>query len=255
MAQASNKSWEKIFKDYNILSHNFKTSPFPISAEQIKKSVQNFQKTNEKEVRILCMQTKRDDVPEIMNDNNLFLLPVKNGEYVIVKGEGYVDIPEITSEVILHKKRIVWDVRSAEVGDSEMQHIDYAYTVSITRTFLEDDSLVLSIRGRKYTPKFEFFVGKQKIQVQSVQTEVDAGYEGKNQVVLIEAKNTDTKDTIIRQLYYPFRQWSENVPEKKVRNVFFEKRGDEYMLWEYAFTDKMDYNSTTLVQSKKYTLS
>ena len=251
---ASDTSWEKIFKDYDILSHNFETSPFLLSAEQIKKSVQDFKKTNEKEVRILCMQTKRDDVPAIMRDNNLFLLPIKNGEYVVVKGEGYVDIPEITSEVVLHKRRIIWDVKTSEVGDSEMQHIDYAYIMSITRTFLEDDSLVQTIRGRKYTPQFEFFVGKQSIQVQSVQTEVDAGYEGKNQVVLIEGKNTDTKDTIIRQLYYPFRQWSEKIPEKKVRNVFFEKRGDEYMLWEYAFTDKMDYNSISLVKSTRYKL-
>ena len=251
---ASNTSWEKIFKDYDILNHNFDTSPFALSASQIKKSVQNFTQTNEKEVRILCMQTKREDVPTIMRENNLFLLPVKNGEYVIVKGEGYVDIPEITSDVVLHKKKIIWDVKTSEVGDSEMQHIDYAYIMSITRTFLEDDSLVQTIRGRKYTPQFDFFVGSQKIEVQSVQTEVDAGYEGEKQVVLIEAKNTDTKNTIIRQLYYPFRQWSEKVPEKKVRNVFFEKRGDEYMLWEYAFTDKMNYNSITLVKNTRYTL-
>ena len=251
---ASNTSWEKIFKDYDILNHDFDASPFALSASQIKKSVQDFTQTNEKEVRILCMQTKREDVPAIMRENNLFLLPVKNGEYVIVKGEGYVDIPEITSNPVLHKKKIIWDVKSSEVGDSEMQHIDYAYIMSITRTFLEDDSLVQTIRGRKYTPQFEFFVGKQKIQVQSVQTEVDAGYEGKNQIVLVEAKNTDTKDTIIRQLYYPFRQWSEKILEKKVRNVFFEKRGDEYMLWEYAFTDKMDYNSITLVKNTRYKL-
>ena len=251
---ASNRSWEKIFKDYNILSHDFHTSPFALTADQIKKSVQDFTQTNEKEVRILCMQTKRENVPAIMRDNNLFLLPVKNGEYVIVKGEGYVDISEITSDVVLHKKRVVWDVKTSEVGDSEMQYIDYAYIMSVTRTFLEDDSLVQTIRGRKYTPQFEFFVGNQKIEAQGVQTEVDAGYEGENQVVLIEAKNTKTKNTIIRQLYYPFRQWSKKVPEKQVRNVFFEKRGDEYMLWEYSFTDKVDYNSIALLKSARYKL-
>jgi hypothetical protein len=69
-----------------------------------------------------------------------------------------------------------------------MQHLDYAYAASLIRTFTEDPSLVLTIRGRKYTPEFEFYVGKQPIKVSSVQTEVDAGYEGKNQVVLVEAK-------------------------------------------------------------------
>jgi hypothetical protein len=84
-----------------------------------------------------------------------------------------------------------------------------------------------------------------------VQTEVDAGYEGKNEVVLIEAKNAQTKNTIIRQLYYPFRQWSEHT-KKDVRLLFFEKRGDEYLIWQYEFTDKNDYNSIKLIKSKKY---
>ncbi|MFN5675496.1 MAG: type II restriction enzyme, partial [Bacteroidota bacterium] len=37
---ASNESWSKIFKDYNILKHDFKKNPFDISADQIKKSCQ-----------------------------------------------------------------------------------------------------------------------------------------------------------------------------------------------------------------------
>jgi len=57
---------------------------------------------------------------------------------------------------------------TTEIGDSEMQHLDYAYASSLIRTFTEDPSLVLTIRGRKYTPEFEFYVGKQKIKVSSV---------------------------------------------------------------------------------------
>jgi hypothetical protein len=43
-----------------------------------------------------------------------------------------------------------------------MQHLDFAYASSLIRTFLQDDSLVLTIRGRKYTPKFEFHAGAYK---------------------------------------------------------------------------------------------
>ena len=251
---AQNKSWEKIFKDNDILNHNFDELPFVLNAEDIKKSVQDFKKTTEKEVRVLCTQTKREDVPKIMQDNNLFLLPIKNGKYVLVKGEGYLDIPEIDSKLILHKRKVAWKVETSEIGDSEMQHIDYAYIMSIIRTFTKDNSLLQTIRGRKYTPKFTFQVNKQIIKVEGVQTEVDVGYEGENQIILIEAKNSRTKNTIIRQLYYPFRQWSTRIKTKKVRNIFFEKRGDEYMLWEYEFKDKNDYNSIKLVKSAKYIL-
>lgn len=82
-----------------------------------------------------------------------------------------------------------------------MQHIDYAFATGLIQKFVNDDSLVLTIRGRKYTPKIEFSVGANHLTVESVQTEVDAGYEEKDKIVLIEVKNSSTKNTIIRQLY------------------------------------------------------
>ena len=84
-----------------------------------------------------------------------------------------------------------------------------------------------------------------------MQTEVDAGYEGKKQIVLVEAKNSKTTNTIIRQLFYPFRQWSEYT-NKKVRTLFFEKRGKYYSLWQFDFDNINDYNSVKLTKSCRY---
>ena len=78
---ANNNSWKKIFNDYNILHHDFDKSPFVITASQIKVSCQDFRTTTQKEVRILCKQDTREQRPEIFKENNLFLLPVKNGIY------------------------------------------------------------------------------------------------------------------------------------------------------------------------------
>jgi len=216
-----------------------------------KKSVQDFKNTTEKEVRILCKMDTRKSLPEIMRKNGLILLPVKNGYYVIVKGEGYLDIPEIEGDADIYNTKLDFDLDTSKIGDSEMQHLDFAYASSLIRTFMGDPSLVLTIRGRKYTPQFSYKIGKHLIEIQGVQTEVDAGYEGKDKVVLIEAKNSSTKDTIIRQLYYPYRQWSEHT-NKKVFLLFFEKRIDEYLIWQYEFKDKNDYNSIKLIKSKKY---
>jgi hypothetical protein len=134
-----------------------------------------------------------------------------------------------------------------------MQHLDFAYASSLIRTFMDDPSLVLTIRGRKFTPKFDFFVGNNKINVSSVQTEVDAGYEGESQIVLIEAKNSKTKNTIIRQLYYPYRQWQIQTG-KDVYTLFFEKnhKDNTYSIWQFAFENPDDYNSIKLVKSAKY---
>lgn len=250
---ANSTSWEKIFEDHGIAEHDFNSSIFVIDSEMIKASVQNFTKTAEKEVRILCSQTKREEVPEIMGKLGLFLLPIKNGAYALVRGDGYIDIPEIKTKIDVYQPEIDWKLETSGFGNSEMQHLDYAFAISIIGTFIEDDSLHLTIRGRKRCPRFDFKVGHHTLQVESgVQTEVDAGYEGRNQIVLIEAKNLKTQNTIIRQLYYPFRLWSANVPKKRIRNVFFEKRGKEYLFWEFQFRDKFDYNSIELVKSARY---
>lgn len=252
MSKSNNKPWEKIFADYKILEHNFNKSSFFISALQIKKSCQKFKTTGEKEVRILCKQDSRESRPQIFIDNNLFLLPIKNGQFVILKGEGYVDIPKIKTPIKEYDSKLDFQLDTSKIGNSEMQHLDFAYASSLIRTFMSDSTLVLTIRGRKYTPKFEFNVGNQKLEVLSVQTEVDAGYEGKDKIVLVEAKNCSANNTIIRQLYYPFRQWQQHT-KKKVYTLFFEKSKDDiYSIWQFEFKNKNDYNSIVLVKAERF---
>lgn len=191
----------------------------------------------------------------MFKDNGLFLLPVKNGEYAIVKGEGYVDIPGITNSPTIYKSKLEFELKTAMAGDSEMQHLDFAYAVSLIRSFTNDPTLVLTIRGRKYSPRdgFLFCVGAPKtmLQATSVQTEVDAGYEGKEQVVLVEAKGAKATDVIIRQLYYPYRQWK-MCSGKKVRTLFFQHNKDTYSIWEFEFADPNDYNSIRFCKSATY---
>lgn len=250
---ANSKSWKKIFDDYDLKNHDFSKSPFLLTAPQIKKSTQKFKNTNEKEVRILCKQDTRESRPDIFKKNNLFILPIKNGIYNIIKGEGYTDIPDIKTKPKIYNSKLSFDLDTSKIGDSEMQHLDFAYASSLIRTFTNDNTLVLTIRGRKYTPEFSFFVGEQKIEVKSVQTEVDAGYEGKNKIVLVEAKSSGSKNVIIRQLYYPFKQWKEHT-EKKVISMFFEKDhvNNIYSIWQFEFTDVNNYNSIKLVKSGRY---
>ncbi len=249
-------AWQAIFETNQITKHIFGTIPFEITAQQIKNATQHFTQTNQREVRILCKQDTRESRPLIFQENNLFILPIKNGKYAIVQGEGYVDIPPISETSQLYTSKLNFPLVTSTIGDSEMQHLDYAYAASIIRTFIGDPTLVLTIRGRKYTPEFSFKVGEQFLTAKSVQTEVDAGYEGENQIVLVEAKNGSTNNTIIRQLFYPFRQWQthlENIGSTKtISTIFFEKTDTDYHLWKFKFADPNDYNSITLVKNHRY---
>lgn len=250
------EAWQAIFDTYGIANHPFDEDPFEITAQQIKDATQHFSLTNQREVRILCKQDSRESRPLVFQENNLFILPIKNGKYAIVRGEGYVDIPPISETSQVYTSKLNFPLVTSTIGNSEMQHLDFAYAASLIRTFVGDPTLVLTIRGRKYTPKFQFKVGGQSLTVESVQTEVDAGYEGKEQIVLVEAKNSSTTNTIIRQLYYPFRQWQTHLQiknsKKRIYTIFFEKKDSNYHLWQFKFDPVEDYNSIELVKSHTY---
>ena len=251
------RAWSAIFEHYGIDSHDF-SAPFFITARQIKESCQHFTQTGEREVRILCKLDTREERPQVFIDNGLFLLAVKNGKYTkyaIIKGEGYVDIPPIHAPLSQYRSEFPFELETTKIGDSEMQHLDRAYALSLIRHFVGDRSLVLTIRGRKFTPEFNFYTGGFLLNVKGVQTEVDAGYEGENQVVLIEAKGGKASNTIIRQIYYPFRQWQMHTT-KRVSMLFFQQvsRGQtrEYHIWQFVFDDPENYNSIRLEKSARY---
>ncbi len=248
-------SWDAIFERYDIYNHDFGARPFPVSADQIKVACQHFERTSQKEVRILCKQDTRGSRPLVFRENGLFILPVRNKFYTIIRGEGYVDVPRIRSDVQDYQSTFPFTLETSLVGDSEMQHLDLAYALSLVRHFAGDDSLVLTIRGRKYTPAFSFVTGEFTIDTEGVQTEVDGGYEGANQVVLVEAKSGNAGNTIIRQLYYPYRQW-QNHTEKPVSTLFFQRTGnDEYHFWHFGFDNLNDYNSIRLLKSARYRIN
>ncbi|GMO53412.1 MAG: hypothetical protein Pg6C_19800 [Treponemataceae bacterium] len=158
----NHKPWQAIFDKYEIHKHDFTREPYILTAEQIKKATSHFSTTNEREVRVLCKQDSKEDRPSVFIENNLFLLPVKNGTYAILEGDGYVNIPEITANPGIYKSKLDFELETSQIGNSEMQHLDFAYASSLIRSFMNDQSLVLTIRGRKYTPKFDFY--RWKIQ-------------------------------------------------------------------------------------------
>ena len=121
--------WEAIFTAYGINEHDFDIAPFYLSAQEIKDATKHFPKTGQKEVRILCYQAEGKDRPRVLSDNGLFLLPVKNGHYVIVKGEGYMEVSEITSPPIEFSPAHGFELKSADVGDSEMTIVFIAFSI------------------------------------------------------------------------------------------------------------------------------
>ena len=247
--------WNAIFERYNIAEHDFDCGPFAISAGEIRVACARNARTKGREASVLCKQDSRESRPRVFCERGLFVLPVQNGRYAIIKGEGYVDVPPIESDCQEYRSDFHFDLETAGLGSSALQHLDHVYALSLIRHFSGDDSLVLTIRNRAYRPSFNFVTSGFQISVLGVQTKVLSGYEGANQIVLVVAKSGKASNTIIRQLYYPFRQWQQHT-DKPVSTLFFQRTSnDEYHLWHFGFDDPMDYNSIRLLKSARYSIS
>ena len=132
----SNEAWNLIFEKSGCKNHDFNSSPFFITADEIKNITKIFTETGKRELRILCKQDSKNDRPQIFKDLGLFILPVKNGKYAIIKGEGYVDIPNFKNEAFSYSSNLGFNLETSLIGNSEMQHLAFAYASSIIRTFI-----------------------------------------------------------------------------------------------------------------------
>lgn len=206
------------------------------------------------EPRLMAKFDHLHQLPEALRRRNLFLLPVRNGEYALLRGQGY-HVLEPCPPPCEFPSRAEFSLRTLEQGLSESQYLDLAYHSGLLSHFTGVATLFPTIRGRKRAPRFSFRVAGQLLEVEGVQVEVDAGYEGPREVLILEAKIGEPADFHLRQLYYPFRFWSRLTP-KPVRPIFFTFSPQEGVirLREYLFDPPDCYRAPRLVRAAAYRL-
>ena len=203
------------------------------------------------EPRILAKFDTEADLPPIFKRYGYFLLPVRNGQYAIVRGDGFHRL-EPTGHATAHVSRVSFMLTTAGRGSSEMQYLDYSFNSGAIESVLGKQPLYQSIRGREYSRDFRFSVNRTLLDVSSVQLEVDSGLEGQDSIVLIEAKIDTPDDFIIRQLFYPYNHFRLVSPGKTIIPVFFtyEPATHTYNFWIYEIPDAANYNSIRLRETK-----
>jgi len=211
------------------------------------------------ELRLMAKIDSSVEVPAALQRHGYFVLPIKNGEYVLVRGNGFHKLEALPEPPTVFRPRLDFDLVTLSVGDSEMQHLDYCYHVGLFERFAGLAGLRQTIRGRKRMPAIDFSIGGVgPIHVRAgVQVEVDSGCEGREDIVLIEGKCGQPIDFIVRQLFYPYRKWRHEIPQKRIRPWFFsssELAGKRrlYRFWEYAFDDDAQYQSLKLLRGESF---
>ncbi len=122
---------------------------------------------------------------------------------------------------------------------SEANAINLAIAAGIFHDFLDEEELIQTVSGRMYSSKWDFTLNDSKsIDVHSSLMEIDGSLESENLYALIEAKNKLNDDFLIRQVYYPYREFYQRFGTKKlIRNIFMIYNAGIYILLEYEFPE------------------
>lgn len=241
-------AWELIFKKYKIIEKVLKEGCFEISATKINEF---------REARLMTKFDHKSQLPKLFADNNLSILPISRGGYVIGMFETFCDFNADDIEVVPIEFPTFLESLDYRDITSEATAINCAFVSKILHDFTEEENLLPTVSGRMSSSSFDFNInsskGLFKVDVGNSQVEIDGGYEGDSSLNLIEAKNYISNDFLVRQLYYPYKLWSGKI-KKQVRPIFLTYTNGLFHLREYAFSNINHYNSLFLVKHKKYSV-
>lgn len=245
-----NSYWNNIFEKYKILDQIKKDGKFEISASQINEF---------REARLMTKFDNASQLPQIFTENELSILPITRGSYVIAPMDIFHKFPMIESSNEISYFNFPDNIQTLlpDNINSESLALNAVYISGILEDFIQDEKLLPTINGRMSSSLFNFNIKNTKtkkilnIDVNNAQIEIDAGYEGVESFSIIEAKSHFADDFVIRQLYYPMRLWSSKV-RKNIKTIFMVHTNGIYYLYDFKFNDLNNYNSLTLNKFKRY---
>jgi hypothetical protein len=239
-------AWKKIFDQYQVMNALKNSGHFVISSNEINKF---------REARLMTKFDHKSQCPKLFADNDLSILPISRGTYVIGGFEAFCEFNK--DDIEIKKMSFPTFLESLNHKDitSEATAMNCAFASGIIQDFTGESNLHSTVNGRMSSSSFDFNINLNrslfKVNVENSQIEIDGGYEGGDSLSLIEAKNYISDDFLIRQLFYPYKLWTKKI-DKKVRSIFLTYTNGVFHLREYAFLDQGYYNSIHLVKEGKY---
>ncbi len=244
----NDNAWEQIFDTYKILDQIKASGYVHINS----KDINNF-----REARLMTKFDQRSQLPQLFSDNGLSILPVSRGGYIIGSFNTFHNFEDTTLEIIKVDPPTFLESLDFKAITSEATAINCAFVSRILNDFTGEDELYPTVNGRMTSSNFSFGIsdryGLFNVNVDNSQIEIDGGFEGNSSLNIIEAKNYLSDDFLIRQLFYPYRLWSEKI-NKVVRPIFLTYTNGIFHLREYIFEDPNHYNSVRLLREAKYSI-
>lgn len=242
-------AWQAAIHDLN-LDQLVQISGFArISADQLNRY---------RQARLMVKFDHESQLPGSLKTRGWTIFSVSNSEYLIGPFKLFQQLPSPAPglEAEYRRPRLDLDTLAPDDIASESDALLLAHASGILDEFI-GESTTLTTFGRRRSEAFEFTIENSQttstnVSVSGTQIEIDAGFEGENTFTVVECKNFTCTDFNLRQLYFPYRYWSERI-SKSVVPVFMTFSNGVFDLYKFDFLYPDDINSGELVSHSRFT--
>ena len=232
----------------------------------------NYEFDNDK-VREVCQQvgfSNQFDVTKLDNTNSLPDEIKDEGYCVVHLGDGQhrfmqvLDVWFHTFEEIEQSEKHPWDYTPSllnHTDTSESNIISLVYNQLIIQDFLYGDKTekpkIYMPRRTKITATYQ--VHSDRIEATKLQMEMDATFEHRGVITVLEGKNGFPDNFAVYQLFHPFLDYQKVSGVQQVQCCYLLKeKNDEQSysvrLYLYTFSDNNDIGSIELIKKSQYDL-
>ena len=248
-------AWQQLFEEHSILEAIYKQGYFEIDSATINKL---------RESRLMAKFDHYANLPKIFRENNISILPISRSKYVLGRFNSYFKVQyDHTLEAIpVDFPNTIESIDYTNLY-SESSALSCAFNTGIINDLMNNEDSFQTVYGRMSTGNFNFHIENivdktvYNIKVDNSQCEIDAGFESANYFLIVEAKLYEIDNFLIRQLYYPYRLWSNKIHNKKVIPALmtYSNSRNMFSFFVYDFEQIDNYNSIKLIEQKNYVIA
>lgn len=248
--------WEEVFLQ-NDLGQRIKTDGlFFISSRELN---QFSKPMGGPDARNLVKYDHRSQLPPSFKKNNLSILPVARGEFVIGSFDIYASLGE-DSDPPLVSYSIPSHLETLQKLRSETDSLILGHHAGAISELAGEEAAFVG-GGKDSGPGFTMTVAtsgrraREELFIKrGVTIEIDGLFESKSFIIAIEAKMKSAVDFNVRQLYYPFRALRERH-SKSIRTLYLSVSNGIFDAREFIFEEPESISSYLQISRTRFTFS
>ena len=243
-------AWEGIVRELRLLDNIENNGYVTVTADQLRQW---------REPRLMVKMDQEQNRPKIFRDHGLNVLAVSDREFAIGKFDVFQELPKSNlSEIEIIPPPSEFETLKTEGLTSETQVLHAAFLSGMVSSVF-GQKMFPTVSGKSSTAAFNYKVSapngsSSEIPVTGARIEIDAGFEGTNVFSVFEIKMNYLDNFNLRQLYYPFRLWSDRIRKNLVPMLLTHSNG-VFTFFEVRFASHESISSAEVVSAKSFSFS